>query len=279
MPLFAASAQTGRAFGRYGPPVPKFVEFLIMGGGGGRGGSAGPFYYERYKPWRNDPWFPAPGCQPHYLGAVAGSNGGAGGYISSVVGELSGRNTSPVPRLVPSAGTAYPISIGGAGGNASNGNGGRGGNTSAFGYTAQGGGGGGRPCCGAGSNGGSGGSGGGGGGSFPADCAGGCQGEGPCGSGSPGSGTSSQGFPASGVTSGGAGGAPTGIVSTITGTAVERSTGYGSATEGSASTRGGVILRYRGKDPVVSAGLSYSLYTVGANQVLELKGGSGTITW
>jgi hypothetical protein len=276
MPLFASTSQPGRALSRFGVGPPKFVEFLIMAGGGGRGGSAGPFYYERYKPWRTE--FPG-GCQPHYLGAVAGSPGGGGGYISSVIGELSGRNSSPVPVLEPTPGTAYPISIGGAGGNSSNGNGGQGGSTSAFGYTAIGGGGGGRPGCCAGSNGGSGGSGGGGGGGFPCSTCGGCSGGGPYGSSAGGAGTANQGFPGVVTTPGGAGGAPTGIFSSITGTSVERCTGYGNHTEGSASTRGGVICRYQGKDPEISAGLSYSLYTVGSYQVLELKTGTGTIRW
>jgi hypothetical protein len=40
-----------------------------------------------------------------------------------------------------------------------------------------------------------------------------------------------------------------------------------------------VICRYQGKDPEISAGLSYSLYTVGSYQVLELKTGTGTIRW
>lgn len=276
MPLFASTSQPGRALSRFGVGPPKFVEFLIMGGGGGRGGSAGPFYYERFKPWRTE--YPG-SCQPHYLGAVAGSPGGGGGYISSVIGELSGRNSSPVAVLEPTAGTVYPISIGGAGGNTGSGNGGRGGNTSAFGYTAQGGGGGGRPCCCNGSNGGSGGSGGGGGGGFPCDTCAGCSGDSNCGSSAGGAGTANQGFPGNITTPGGAGGAPTGIFSSITGTSVERSTGYGNHTEGSASTRGGVILRYQGKDPEISAGLAYSLYTVGAYQVLELKTGTGTIRW
>jgi len=276
MPLFASTSQPGRALSRFSVGPPKFVEFLVMAGGGGRGGSAGPFYYERYKPWRTE--FPG-SCQPHYLGAVAGSPGGGGGYISSVIGELSGRNSTPQTVLEPLAGVAYPISIGTQGGDASNGNGGKGGNTTAFGFTAQGGGGGGRPCCCNGSNGGSGGSGGAGGGGLPCGSCAGCSGDSNCGSSAPGAGTSGQGFPGSGAEAGGAGGAPAGIFSSITGTSIQYSAGYGVSTYGSTGRPGAVILRYKGADPEVSAGLSYTLDTVGANQVMIIKAGTGTITW
>lgn len=91
------------------------IEFLIIGGGGGGAG-------------RLD----------------AASGGGAGGYISSVVGEVSGANTSPVSKSTVQAQT-YPIIVGAGGragittmGYASSG--GSGVNTTAFGLTAIGGG-------------------------------------------------------------------------------------------------------------------------------------------
>lgn len=277
MPLFSSPTSSGRGLSRFGAGVPKFVEFLVIAGGGGRGGAAGPYYYERYKPWRTE--YPG-SCQPHYIGYTPGGNGGAGGYISSVSGELSGRNSSPVAQLEPVSGTAYPISIGGNGGNAYSGNGSNGGNTTAFGYTAVGGGGGGRHCCCVGSNGNSGGSGGGGGGGWPCDTCAGCSGpEANCGSSAGGAGTANQGFPGATMEGGGAGGTPTGIYSSITGTSLQYSAGYGVSTYGSTGRPGAVILRYKGVDPTVSAGLSYTLDTVGANQVMIIKNGSGTITW
>ena len=71
-------------------------------------------------------------------GGAAGSasysgGGGAGGYRSSVVGELSGRNTSSLSKVTVIA-QSYSIVIG-AGGNNSNGS-----NSSAFGITSNGGG-------------------------------------------------------------------------------------------------------------------------------------------
>ena len=286
MPLFASPTSPGRGLARFGAGVPEFVEFLVLAGGGGYGRSAGPFYYERYKPWREE--FAPSYCQPHYLGAVTGSIGGAGGYISSVVGEKSGRDTSPVSVLTPSSGTPYSITIGSGGSNSSgNGNGSNGGNTSAFGHTAIGGGGGGRPCCVTGSSGNNGGCGGGAGGNFPhydTGCSA-CQGDQSCGGGAPGSGTANQGFPGvSGTAQGGGAGsaAGAGIISNITGSSVEYSKGGaapGGTTYGCPNRAGAVILRYQGVDPTVSAGLSYSVSTVGANQVMVITAGTGTITW
>jgi len=287
MPLFSSPTSPGRGLARFGAGVPEFVEFLVIAGGGGFGHSSGPFYYERYKPWREE-FYPTY-CQPHYLGAVTGSIGGAGGYISSVVGEKSGRNTSPVAVLTPSPGTPYSITVGSAGSTGSNSNGSKGGNTSAFGHTAIGGGGGGRACCTGGSNGSSGGCGGGGGGSFPhldgpGPC-GACQGASNCGSGAPGSGTANQGFPGvSGTAQGGGAGSATGagIISNITGSSLEYSKGGAApagSTYGCPTRPGAVILRYQGVDPTVSAGLSYSVSTVGTNQVMVITAGTGTITW
>lgn len=291
MPLFAASSQPGKALGRIGVGPPKFVEFIIVAGGGGAGRQGAPHYYERYKPWRTE--FPG-GCQPHYLSGAPGTGGGGGGYISSVIGERSGRNTSPVPVLEPTGGTNYPITIGAGGagtGGTSNGN--KGGNTSAFGYTAIGGGGGGYPCCVAGSNAGSGGCGGGGGGNFPhTDCAG-CSGSGVCGGCGGGSGTANQGFPGACLGAGGSGSPATtythggGTTSSITGSAVSYAKGGGGSNYGdgapnswgSGGRPGVVMCRYQGKDPEVSAGLSYRLTTVGAYQLLELLNGTGTIRW
>jgi hypothetical protein len=58
-------------------------------------------------------------------GANAGSPGGAGGYRSSVVGELSGGGASAQSRVSMNSGTAYTITVGGGGAGNSVDNGGR----------------------------------------------------------------------------------------------------------------------------------------------------------
>jgi len=58
-------------------------------------------------------------------GQNAGSPGGAGGYRSSVVGELSGGGASAQPRVSMNSGTAYTITVGGGGAGNSVDNGGR----------------------------------------------------------------------------------------------------------------------------------------------------------
>ena len=266
-------------------PTPANVEFIVVGGGGGGGNNTNPHYWERYKPWRSPP------NQGSY-GTGGGAHGGGGGYISSVTGETSGRNTSPVARLSPSQGTQYYVSIGGGGGGVSSGasNGGRGGNTTFNATTAQGGGGGGYGCCSGGSNAGSGGSGGGGGGTLNWDVT--CSGSGSCGSGAGGSGTANQGFNGTGYYAGGAGSAGsasgngTGITSSITGSAATYANGGGGSDYGDGGGVGGtarpgaVIISYDGEDPTIGAGLTYvGPTTVGSNQVIRFTGGSGYIEW
>ena len=266
-------------------PTPANVEFIVVGGGGGGGNNTNPHYWERYKPWRSPP------NQGSY-GTGGGAHGGGGGYISSVVGETSGRNTSPVARLSPSQGTQYYVSVGGGGGGVSSGasNGGRGGNTTFNTTTAQGGGGGGYGCCSGGSNAGSGGSGGGGGTTPNWDVT--CSGSGSCGGGAGGSGTSNQGFNGANYYAGGAGSAGSasgngaGITSSITGSAVTYSNGGGGSDYGDGGGVGGtarpgaVIISYDGADPTIDAGLTYvGPTTVGSNQVIRFTGGSGYIEW
>lgn len=296
MPLFALPTSPGRSLARFGPGVPKFVEFVVIAGGGGAGAQRNTHTYIRHKPWRADE-FPN-GCQPHYV-QYAGAGGGGGGYISSVTGEYSGRNTSPVSTLVPTSGTQYFVSIGGGGaGQGGTGNGGKGGNTSFAGITAIGGGYGGYSCCGGGSNGGSGGSGGGGGpaannGDGGAPCYSSCGGSSACGSSAGGSGTTAQGFNGTQYGAGGAGGAGAygvggaGITSNITGSAVTYSNGQGGSdygdgapvSYGSGGQPGAVILRFQGGEPEIDAGLGYSITTVGANTVIRFTSGSGYIEW
>lgn len=70
-------------------PPPFTVEFLVIGGGGSQSGDT----------------------QFGYAG------GGAGGYISSVLGERSGGNTDPVASLEPASDSEYQVTIGAAGSN------------------------------------------------------------------------------------------------------------------------------------------------------------------
>ncbi len=266
-------------------PTPANVEFIVVGGGGGGGFNHNPHYWERYKPWRSPP------NQGSY-GTGGGAHGGGGGYISSVTGESSGRNTSPVSKLSPVQGTNYYVSIGGGGSGVSSGvsNGGRGGNTVFSSNTAQGGGGGGYGCCSGGSNAGSGGSGGGGGGTPNWDVT--CSGSGSCGGGAGGSGTANQGYNGTGYYAGGAGSAGSasgngaGITSSITGSAVSYSNGGGGSDYGDGGGVGGtarpgvVIISYDGADPTIDPGLTYvGPTTVGSNQVIRFTSGSGNIQW
>jgi len=265
-------------------PIPAAVEFIVVGGGGGGGYNHNPHAWTRYKPWRSPP-------NQTTWGVGGGAHGGGGGYISSVTGESSGRNTSPVSKLTPSAGTQYYVSIGGGGSGVGSGasNGGRGGNTTFTTHTAQGGGGGGYGCCSGGSNAGSGGSGGGGGGTPNWDVD--CTGSGSCGSGAGGSGTSNQGFNGTTHYAGGAGSAGSasgngaGITSSITGTSTSYSNGGGGSDYGDGGGVGGtarpgaVIISYDGADPTIDAGLTYTSGTVGSNTVINFTGGSGYIEW
>ena len=270
-----------------GPIVaPSAVEFLLVGGGGGGGNDS----------------------------VHGGAGGGAGGYISSVDGESSGGNSSPVADLIPVAGTSYDVVVGAGGASPSDAPYGTNGSPSQLAsFVALGGGGGGR-------NGGSpeiglnGSSGGGGGGGLHT---------GPWGLNNGGSGTSGQGheggqagycFTGGGAggggggamgaggnggcssATGGAGGA--GATSSISG-AVETyaaggaggywldigavgppNTGNGGGHR-EAGGSGVVIIRFDGTKalPTISAGLTYTVSSVDGDHVIKFTAGSGTITW
>ena len=259
MPILGAVSQPGRGAFRFGKvPMPEWVEYLVIAGGGGSGNSGG----------------------------------GAGGYRNSVVGELSGRNSSAESRLVPVENTNYTVTIGAGGGNNNQANG----NDSVFGsITSKGGG------SGTGATGGSG-----GGGEFYSG--------GGNGSRAGGSGTAGQGFNGgsgtvygSGFAAGGGGGAGgnggsatassgassfgtggAGLYSSITGTSVYRAYGKGTGqpatvvNTGCYRVSGIVILRFPfgSRLPTIGAGLTYSDANSDANYtVLEFTAGSDTIVW
>lgn len=107
--------------GTFTPAADMQVEYIVVAGGGGGGGS------------QSD--------------GAAGSGGG-GGYRSSVVGELSGRNTNPESKLSVVWGMPYTVTIGGGGAgyvgnNGSYGTGAQGGSSALDTITSIGGGGGG----------------------------------------------------------------------------------------------------------------------------------------
>ncbi len=93
------------------------VEYLVIAGGGSGGAS-------------------------NYSANATSGGGGAGGYRSSVVGELSGRNSSAEARMNLTAGTAYAVTVGAGGtGSTSQFSNGTSGSNSVFnGITATGGG-------------------------------------------------------------------------------------------------------------------------------------------
>lgn len=208
--ITTAAGYTIHTFTSSGTFVPNRdlqVEYLVIGGGGSGGVS-------------------------NYSANATSGGGGAGGYRSSVVGELSGRNTSAEARLNLTANTSYAITVGAGGSGSSSqfSNGTSGSNSSFWTVTSNGGGFGSSGE--ANTNGASGGSGGGGAGRFSTR--------------SGGAGTAGQGFDGGSQTTninqggggGGAGGAGTaqnvsstytrggaGLASAITGIAVTRAIG------------------------------------------------------
>lgn len=258
---------------------PILIEYLVIaGGGGGRSVSSGGGSYG--------------------MGA-----GGGGGYRSSISGEFSGGGASAESVFAATPGTAYTVTVGAGGPNTNNGSnsvfatitslgggsyssGGSGGGgdfngaatagTTGQGYAGaggtsnQGGGGGGSR--------GAGGFQGGGVGAFSSvtgtsiDRAGGGGGGNPFGSG----GSASAG--------GGAGGS--GTQNGIAGTANTGGGGGGASIAGSGAANGGqggsgvIMLKYSSSlTPTISAGLTYSTTTVGANKVTTFTAGTGTITF
>jgi hypothetical protein len=84
--------------GSFIPFTNMEVEYLVIAGGGGGGGSG-----------------------TDGSGGVGGGGGGAGGYRSSVIGELSGRNSTAESRLSLTANTNYTVTIGAGGAAGTNG--------------------------------------------------------------------------------------------------------------------------------------------------------------
>jgi len=252
------------------PFVPIAVEYLVIAGGaGGQTNSQG-------------------------------GGAGAGGYRSSVIGELSGANSAAESLFTPALGTNYSVTIG-AGGAASSS-----GVASSFDAISTVGGGRGGVQGGAGVSGGSGGGGGGGSSSFQ----------------SGGAGTANQGFAGGhNVTSGtfygggggGAGGSGgngngvrgLGLASSITGTSITRAaggsgfgifdqitilpnTGSGGdigvsptpATTRVLGSSGVVILRYPALYTItIGAGLSGVTTLVGNSKVTQILQGTGNVSW
>lgn len=234
-----------------------------------------------------------------------GCSGGAGGYRSSVVGQLSGGGSSAEPIIIGDLATNYLVTIGaGAPGGVQNSTGSNGANSVFSTITSLGGGSGGY---GSGTSGGSG-----GGAAQSSDFFAG--GAGTTGQGFAG-GSNAQGgiFPSGGGGgAGGAGGSPTrgaGQSSNITGTSITRAlggsghddpreagaanTGTGGATgarfvvgEGStpfnglSGGSGVVILRYPSNLTItIGAGLTGTTATVGANRVTTITAGTGNVSW
>jgi len=245
------SGTKARKLSLTGLPIPALVHFLVIAGSGGSGSGYG----------------------------------GAGGYRASYSGGsgLSGRNSSLLSAIAVSEGTSYTVSVGG-GGAAGTGwpiyRGTNGVDSTFATVTSSGGGAGGGNANHTEKNGRNGGAGGGGGHYY--------------GGASGGSGYAGQGFDGQTTTQdhaqgvgGGAGGTPAGLASTITGTSVVRATGNGGgANSGSGASpnkqngnSGVVILRFEGKQPSVSAGLTYSISKDGADTVMQFTAGSGTVTW
>jgi hypothetical protein len=262
---------------------PILVEYVVIaGGGGGRAISSGAAAYG--------------------MGA-----GGAGGYRSSVSGESSGGGASAESAIAVTPGTAYTVTIGSGGATSSNGN-----NTQFATITSTGGGsyspggsGGGGDfngsntagTTGQGFAGGAGTSnqGGGGGGAGSVGL--------PVGSGAGGGNgvTSSITGSAVGRAGGGSGGNPFGAAGSVSAGGGIGGSGSQNGTAGTANTGGGggggslagpgaanggqggsgvVILRYINTlTPTISAGLTASTVTVGANKVTTITGGTGTITF
>lgn len=234
-------------------PIPALVHFLVIAGGGGS----------------------------------TFGRGGAGGYRTSFPGGsgYSGRNSSLLNAIEPSGGSTYTITVGGGGAAGSGVYRGSNGSDSVFAsHTSSGGGAGGGSANHTEKVGRNGGAGGGAGYYY--------------GGGSGGSGATDQGFNGASTAAdfargdgGGAGGTPAGLASTITGSSVTRAVGGASGTPQSANTGNGaidtrqngnsgiVILRFEGKQPSVSAGLTYSIFKDGTNTVMQFTAGTGTVTW
>jgi len=250
---YVMSGTKGRKVSLVGLPVPGFVDFLVIAGGGGS----------------------------------TFGRGGAGGYRTSYGGGsgLSGRGSSLESGITINEGTAYTVTVGGGGAAGSGVDRGTNGANSTFSsVTSSGGGAGGGSTNHTEKNGRNGGAGGGAGYYY--------------GGGAGGSGTANQGYNGASTAAdfargdgGGAGGTPAGLASTITGSSVTRAVGGASGTPQSANSGNGaidtrqngnsgvVILRFEGKQPSISAGLSYSIVKDGTANVIQFTSGTGTVTW
>lgn len=228
--------------GSFTPFVDMDVEYLVVAGGGGGG-------------------------------SLRGGGGGAGGYRSSVVGELSGGNSSAESKLSLTASTNYSVVVGagGTGGTSRSDLGNSGANSSFATITSNGGGGGGSNNVSAALSGGSGG--------------------GSVNGGTGGSGTSGQGFAGkpgggsgSSQSAGGGGGASSegglgvanlsgnggsGLLSSITGTSAFYSGGGGGGAENTTAGAGGIG---GGGDGTITN-------TVGEAGLMGTGGGGGGSGW
>lgn len=255
------------------------VEYLVIaGGGGGRSVSSGG-------------------------GSYGMGGAGAGGYRSSIAGESSGGGASAESAFSATPGTAYTVTIGAGGPNTNNGS------NSVFatitstggGAYASGGSGGGGDFNGGATSGtagqgysGAGGTSNQGGGGGGAGGAGGFQGGGAGVSSSvtgtsvarAGGGGGGNPFGSGGSASAGGGAGGSGTQNGTAGTANTGGGGGGGSIAGSGAVVGGaggsgvVILKYSSSiTPTISAGLTHSTATVGANKVTTFTAGTGTITF
>jgi hypothetical protein len=80
---------------------------------------------------------------------------------------------------------------------------------------------------------------------------------------------------------GGTGGGGTGGGDRTSSAGVANTGGGGGGTEGAGQNGGSgvVILKFRGKTPSISVGLTYSSIRQGSDRVLIFKSGTGTVTW
>ena len=238
--------------GSFIPFTNMDVEYLVVGGGGGGGFNFGT------------------------------AGGGAGGYRSSVVGELSGANSSAESRLSLTANTNYTVTVGAGGAGDTNGS------NSVFSTITSTGGGGGAGHDNAPGNGGSG-----GGGRQDGNTS-------AVGTGTTGQGFSGgAGFAAGGGTGGGGGGGGAsatgtaagnnaggnggnGLVSSITGTAIARAGGGGGGSQSGTVGTGGIGGGANGSNSSVTGGNSGSANTGGGgggcgNAPAPGAGGSGIV--
>jgi hypothetical protein len=226
-------------FGGSSFAAPSLLEYLIIAGGGGGG-------------------------------LNHGAGAGAGGYRSSVVGELSGAQSSAEPRMSVALDTTYTVTVGAGGGNTASGS-----NSTFNGITAIGGGHGGANDAGGATGGSGGGSGGGPGsagtaGQGSAGGAGGGGGTQRAGGGGGGAGAVGQNAP---VPSGGTGGA--GLSSSISGSSVTRAGGGGGGAYSGSAGGGGAGGGGGGGGPAGGAGVANTGSGGGGGGGFNAPGGNG----